>query len=62
MRGVAELAAAIAEKRRPKLDGNLAAHITEVTEMLQHPDRFDQPAIVGSTVGPIAPETWATRA
>lgn len=59
MRGVTELADAIAQNRRPKLDASLAVHITEVTEMLQHPDRFERPATVRSTIGPIAPETWA---
>lgn len=50
MRGVAELAAAIGEGRRCVLDAALAAHITEVTEMLQYPERFERPAAVTSTV------------
>lgn len=61
MRGVAELADAIAEKRPARMEARLAVHITEVTEMLQHPDRFECPARVRSSVGPIAPEAWATR-
>lgn len=60
MRGVAELAAAISQRRACKLDAELAMHITEVTEMLQHPDRFAHPAVVASTCKPIEPEIWAT--
>lgn len=60
MRGVAELARAIREERRSKLDAALAVHITEVTEMLQHPERFERPARVASSVGPIGPEEWAS--
>ncbi|MDG3577928.1 Gfo/Idh/MocA family oxidoreductase [Rhizobium sp. YJ-22] len=60
MRGVAELASAIYEDRPCKLDAALAMHITEVTEMLQHPDRFAQPSPVASSCKPIEPEAWAT--
>lgn len=59
MRGVADLAAAISEDRPPKLDASLAVHVTEVTEMLQHPNRFASPAAVTSSIGPIAPESWS---
>lgn len=59
MRGVAELADAISEDRPSKLDVSLAAHITEVTEMLQHPERFDRPALVSSSCPVLQPERWA---
>ena len=59
LRGVAETAAAIREDRPCRLDPELAVHITEVTEMLQHPDRFERPAAVASSCPPIAPMPWA---
>lgn len=61
MRGVAELADAIGQDRVCKLDPALAVHITEVTEMLQHPDRFSRPAPVISTCSALQPEAWAER-
>lgn len=59
MRGVAELALSLGEKRPCKLSAELAAHITEVTEILQHPDRFPRPAPVTSHFAPLEPEPWA---
>ena len=59
MRGVADLAAAIRENRPHRLDADFAVHITEVTEMLQYPERFDRPATVTSSFAPIAPMEWA---
>ena len=59
MRGVAELALAVRENRPCRLDEDFAVHITEVTEMLQHPERFPQPAAVASSFEPIAPMDWA---
>jgi hypothetical protein len=58
-RGVAELAAAIMENRTCRLDVDFAVHIAEVTEMLQHPERFARPAPVESSFSPIAPMEWA---
>ncbi len=58
-RGVVELAASIAENRPCRLDADFAVHIAEVTEMLQHPERFPRPAPVESTFLPIAPMEWA---
>jgi predicted dehydrogenase len=60
VRGVAELASAVRDDRPSRLDADFAVHIAEVTEMLQHPDRFDRPALVESTFAPIAPMDWAT--
>lgn len=59
MRGVRELADSIIEERPCRLSPELAVHITEVTEALQHPDRFARPHVVRSTVPPIAPMPWA---
>jgi predicted dehydrogenase len=60
MRGVAELAGSIRSGRPCRLDEDFAVHVTEVTEMLQHPDRFDRPAVVRSSFAPIAPMDWAS--
>lgn len=59
MRGPAELAEAIRTGRKCRLDEDFAVHVTEVTEMLQHPDRFDRPAVVESSFAPIEPMDWA---
>ncbi|MDP4593245.1 MAG: Gfo/Idh/MocA family oxidoreductase, partial [Beijerinckiaceae bacterium] len=59
MRGVAELAQSMQQGRRCRLDEDLAVHVTEVTEMLQHPDRFERPAKVQSTFQPMQPMDWA---
>lgn len=59
MRGVRELADAIVEDRPCRLSPELAVHITEVTEALQHPDRFARPHAVRSSVAAIAPAPWA---
>lgn len=60
MRGVAELADAANQGRTCRLDEDLAVHVTEVTEMLQHPDRFERPALVRSTFEPMQPMEWAS--
>ncbi len=59
MRGVAELAQAIRDDRPCRLDEDFAVHVTEVTEMLQYPERFDRPAAVRSSFSPIEPMDWA---
>lgn len=59
MRGVEELANAVREGRRCRLDEDFAVHVTEVTEMLQYPERFARPATVTSSFEPIAPMDWA---
>jgi predicted dehydrogenase len=58
-RGVAELAGALRDNRPSRLDADFAVHIAEVTEMLQHPDRYERPANVQSSFMPIAPMDWA---
>lgn len=59
MRGVADLAGALRTGRRPRLDASLAVHITEVTERLQHPERFTGESAVISQTAAIEPESWA---
>ncbi len=59
MRGVREFADAIAADRPSRMDADLAVHVTEVTEMLQHPERFPRPAPVSSSVRPMQPMDWA---
>lgn len=59
MRGVADLAEAARSGRKPKLDADLAVHITEVTERLQHPERFAGASAVVSQTAAIEPESWA---
>jgi len=59
LRGPAELAAAIREGRPSRLDEDFAVHVTELTEMLQYPGRFDRPALVQSRFAPIQPMDWA---
>lgn len=58
-RGIAELAAAIRENRRSRLDEDFAVHVTEVTEVLQYPERFERPHAVQSRFAPIEPMDWA---
>lgn len=59
MRGVADLADAVRTGRKPRLDASLAVHVTEVTERLQHPERFAGSPKVLSGVAEIEPEAWA---
>ncbi|WEK51516.1 MAG: Gfo/Idh/MocA family oxidoreductase [Candidatus Kaistia colombiensis] len=59
LRGPAELAEAIRDGRPSRLDADFAVHITELTEILQYPERFDRPARVQSRFAPIEPMDWA---
>jgi len=59
MRGVRELADAIREDRPCRMSPELAVHVTEVTEVMQHPERFALPYRPKSAAGPIAPMPWA---
>jgi predicted dehydrogenase len=58
-RGVAELSEAISDNRRCRLDPDLAVHIAEVTERMQHPERFRDDGVVRSRFEPIPPLPWA---
>lgn len=59
MRGIRDFADAIASGAPGRMDADLAVHITEVTEMLQHPERFPRPAPVSSAPGAMRPMDWA---
>lgn len=61
MRGVRELADAIREERPCRMSPELAVHVTEVTEVLQHPERFALPYRPRTAAGPIAPMPWAIQ-
>lgn len=59
MRGIRELADARRERRASRMAADLGVHVTEVTEILQHPDRFGRPAEVRSTFDRMLPMDWA---
>lgn len=59
MRGVAEMAEALAAGRRPRLAGNFALHVTEVALALQHPERFGVEYRPVTDFEPMAPMPWA---
>jgi hypothetical protein len=58
LRGPDELIDAIREQRECRLSGRFAAHVVELTERLQWPDRFASTR-VDTTFPPIAPMPWA---
>ncbi|MEH3145234.1 MAG: Gfo/Idh/MocA family oxidoreductase [Methylobacterium frigidaeris] len=57
--GVRDMAEALREGRRPRLDDDFAVHITEVTELLQHPERRPRPSAVESSFAAPTPMPWA---
>jgi predicted dehydrogenase len=58
-RGPAEMVQAIHEKRPCRLSAKLGAHIVELVEALQHPERFGGRRRIESTFDPIEPLPWA---
>jgi predicted dehydrogenase len=58
-RGVAELAAAVAERRPPRMSASWALHVNELTLAMQHPDELGSPRSVRSTFDPMDPMPWA---
>lgn len=52
LRGPAEMAAALDERRPCRLTSDLAVHLVEIVERLQHPERFDQtqPLLTSATL------------
>jgi hypothetical protein len=54
-RGPAELASAIREKRPCRLSAELGAHIVELIEHLQYPERFGSDRAITSRFEPIQP-------
>ena len=58
--GPAELAAAVRERRPPRLSPELGAHIVEIVEALQYPERFGFRKELTTTFEPMAPMPWAS--
>lgn len=58
-RGIAEQAEAIAAGRPSRLSGDLAAHVVEMVERLQYPERFEGRSDLRTTIAPMAPMPWA---
>ena len=59
-RGVAEVAAAVRERRDCRLGGDYALHIAEIMLAMQYPGRMGSPRMLQSRFSPIAPMNWAT--
>jgi hypothetical protein len=57
--GPSEMSAAIREGRRPRLSAEFAAHIVEIVEVLQYPERFQFRKDLVTKFEPIAPMPWA---
>ena len=60
MRGPAEIAEAIREKRPCRLSAQFGAHIVETIEALQYPERFGHRKKMTTTFTPMQPLPWAT--
>ena len=58
MLGPVELAGAIRENRPCRLSAELAIHMVELIETLQHPERFDNPRTLSTAFDPIEPLPW----
>lgn len=58
-RGIAEMAEALDADRTPRLSGDFALHVTEVSLALQYPDRFGADYRVTSRLAPMEPMPWA---
>ena len=59
-RGVAEVAAAVRERRDCRLGGDYALHIAEIMLAMQYPGRMGSPRMLQSRFSPSAPMNWAT--
>ena len=59
MRGPAEVAEAIREKRPCRLSAQLGAHIVEIVEALQYPERFGHRKKMTTSFAPMQPMRWA---
>jgi predicted dehydrogenase len=58
LRGPSEMADAITTGRRSRLSADFGAHLVELVERLQHPERFTDRTVV-TTFDPIEPMPWA---
>ena len=59
MRGPAEMADAINERRPCRLSAQFGVHIVDVIEALQFPERFHFQKTITTTFAPVAPLEWA---
>lgn len=55
LRGPSELAASIREERPCRLSAELGAHLVEIIETLQYPERFESPRVMRTEFGAIGP-------
>jgi predicted dehydrogenase len=58
-RGVAEMAAALREKRASRMSSRFALHVNEIVLAIQNPREMGSPRRLVSTFEPILPATWA---
>jgi len=58
-RGVAELAAAVRERRPSRLSARFSLHVNEIVLAMQYPDRMGHHRILTSTFDPPDPMPWA---
>lgn len=58
-RGIAELAAAIQDKRSPRLSADFSLHITELALTMQYPNLMGTPREMVSSFEPMEPMDWA---
>jgi predicted dehydrogenase len=58
-RGVAELAAAVREKRPSRLSARFSLHVNEIVLAMQHPEQMGYHRLLTSTFDPPAPMAWA---
>lgn len=60
LRGPAEMAEAIREKRPCRLSAEFGAHIVEIIEVLQHPERFGGRKKMTTGFAPMQPMPWSS--
>ncbi|HMB74116.1 MAG TPA: gfo/Idh/MocA family oxidoreductase, partial [Gammaproteobacteria bacterium] len=58
-RGIAELAAAASEGRKPRLAARWSLHVNELVLTMQYPDRYGAVREIASTFEPMEPMSWA---
>lgn len=58
-RGVAELAAAVAQKRASRLSARFSLHVNEIVLAIQHPAELGSPRALSTSFDPIVPTDWA---
>jgi predicted dehydrogenase len=58
-RGVAEMAAAIREKRASRMGARFGLHVNEIVLAIQNPRQMGSPRRLATTFAPIEPTVWA---